>query len=53
MSDPRWKEVADLQAKAWKDLAAQNPDYESRDVEQTHAWQQARALADKIMDEDG
>jgi hypothetical protein len=49
--DPRWNEVARLQAIAWRVLAEQNPKYETQDVEKTAQWQEARALADKIMEE--
>lgn len=48
-TDPRWEEVAELQKVAWQELARTNPNYESQDVEDVFYWQQARILADEIM----
>lgn len=49
--DPRWNEVAALQAQAWQVLAVHKPKYESKDVEDTEQWKEARKLAEEIMSE--
>jgi len=51
--DWRYKKAADLQATAWANLKLVNPNYKSKDVEDTAQWMAARRIIDQIKaDED-
>ena len=51
MADPRWKDVAERQARAWERFTSHTTEYQSGDIEETYEWQQARQLAATIEQE--